>query len=258
MMKSLQFLLLAAISGVSQAAARAFEPVATDGQLVEFHNGVAFLIHKNERIHYGIQFVPESSKAGWLAVVIQNFGELPINVSERSFLVTSSSQQVKVYTYAELVKKERTRQAWIAFANGLAAGANSYSASMAGNSNTHGSYSGRTNATVTGYGGTVYGSSTTYGTYSSNTYNGAAAYAAQADASRRNQEMFDRSAQIAMQSSQILEQRALKANTISQNEVVSGQIRMDLPKKNRKQPPEFTVNLMFGFESIPVTFREVN
>lgn len=258
MKKALAFLFLGVLCGVSHAATRIFEPVASPGQSVEYHNGVAFLIHKNERFHYGIQFVPESNKAGWLAVVIQNFGELPVNVSERSFLVTSAGSPVKVYTYAELLKKERSRQAWLAVANGLAATANTYNASMAGYSNSYGSYSGRTNAQVSGYGGTAYGSANTYGTYSSNTYNGAAAYAAQADANRRNQELFDRSAQIALQSSQALEQRALKANTISKDEVVSGQIRMDLPKKNRKQPPEFTVMLTFGAESIPVTFREVN
>jgi hypothetical protein len=256
-MKIILIALLLFGSASTLGAARDFQPVPSEGQTIEYKDGKAFLIIKGERMHLGVHFVQQSSSTGWLAVIAQNVSDQPFNISETSFAISSSGLALKVYTYSELQKKERNRQAWIAVANGFAAAGNSYSASTAGNNYSYGSYNSRTNATVSGYGTTAYGTANTTGTYSGYSYNAGAAYAAQADANRKNQEIFDRSAKDALASAENLEARALKANTVSPGEVVTGQVMLDLPKKNKKVPVEFVVQISTSTTPILMVFREV-
>lgn len=251
------FVALLVVSTSTIGAAREFQPIPSQGQRLEYKDGKAFVIYEGDKVHFGVHYIQESSKAGWLAVIAQNISQEPFNISENSFTASSSGTPLKVYTYNEIMKKEKNRQAWIAVANGIAAGANSYSASMAGNNYNYGTYNSRTTATVNTYGTTAYGTANTNGSYSGYSYNAGAAYAAQSDANRKNQEMFDRSAQYALATTTSLEERTLKANTISPNEVISGQIKIDLPKKDKNQPAEFVIQVNTTATPIYLTFREV-
>ena len=91
---------------------------------------------------------------------------------------------IKIYSYNDLVKKEKTRQAWAALGAGLQAAGDSMSAANAGYSNTYGSYSGSSYS--------PYSTVNSYGTYSSSTYDYGAANAARMAADARSDARIDR------------------------------------------------------------------
>lgn len=244
-------LALAAWAGAAVAKERIFSPIAGAGQEIRYSDGQAVLVTGNADGNIAASLVPVDKKSVFLRLWIENASEQQFNFSETSVTASAAGAPLRVFTYADLVKEQKRREMWGAIAAGLAAGANSYAASNAGYSNYSGSYSGRTNATVYGSGGTVYGSSNTYGRYYGTSYNAGVAYLAQANAAAQNQAMFDRFQATAYAAKQTLQDRALKANTLTPGQHVFGDIKVQLPRAG-----EMELNILVGSQMIALRFHE--
>jgi predicted nuclease with TOPRIM domain len=68
--------------------------------------------------------------------------------------------------------------------------------------------------------------------------------------------LFERQQENAEFSKRDLEARALKANTISPGEMVLGDVRLALPKRNKAAPSEFVATVNVDGESVAFVFRE--
>ncbi len=252
-------LFIMSIWGASlQAAVAEYVPIQSNPmQTIEMQDGGQLLVYQGQNAKIAISYISESKKRGWLSITIQNISNENINVSEQSVVITSAGMPLKVYTYAELEKAQKNEEMWVAIANGITAASNSYSAGLAGTSYSSGTYNSNTTTSVYSGGGAAYGSANTRGTYSGYTYDSGAAQAAQANANAQNQQLFDRAAQNSKAAQQNLEARALKANTISPGEIVSGQIKFDLPKYKKGLLHEIQIVLSTIKDSTYFVFREV-
>lgn len=156
-----------------------------------------------------------------------NLGVSPVDFGTENIAMKSADDTyVHVYSYAELLDEEKTRQAWAAVAAGLAAAGNSMQAASAGYSTSYGSYTGSTYGT---YGGSPY-SGTTYGSGYVTTYDPAKAQAAQALANQQNMANLQ-----GMQMTNTLnEQRLreiLKTTTVFPGASHSGEVVFEVPKE---------------------------
>jgi hypothetical protein len=125
-------------------------------------------------------------------------------------VVHGEAAQLKVITYEMLVQEEKTRQVFAAIGAGLAAGANSYSASQAGYYNSN---------------STVY---TPRGTYQVNTtgYSPTAAAIAQSNANAQNTEMIGATIERGQANMAMLERGVIKDNTLMPGEWYGGQLHI--------------------------------
>lgn len=236
---------LLALGSMSIAAKeRVFSPVAGAGQEIRFSNGQAVLATGNNLGNLAVTFVPLDKKSGFLRIWVENSCEQQFNISEASVSANSAGEPLTVYTYADQVKAQKRKEIWAAIATGIAAGANSYSASQAGYSNYSGGYASRT--TSGAY------SATTYGRYYGTSYNAGVAYLAQANAVQQNQAMFDRFEHMAASASRSMEQRSLKANTLVPGQSVYGDVKIRLPKAGGA----LDVVIDVGGQPIALNFRE--
>jgi hypothetical protein len=201
---------------------RLYSPVAHEGQEVRFTDGEAVLITGNGIGNLAVSFAPFDKKWGYLRVWAENASDQQFNIAETSITASSAGEPLRVMTYADLVKALKKKEAWAAFWTGLAAGANSYSASQAGYTSYSGGYNARTYAG--GY------SATTQGSYYGRSYNGGMAYLAQANANAQNEAMFDRFHSASAAAAKDLQKRSLKANTLMPGQSVLGDVRFELPK----------------------------
>jgi hypothetical protein len=128
------------------------------------------------------------------------------------------AQGLRVYTYEELAGEERNRQVARALFAGLAAGANSYSASRAGYYNS--------NATVYGPAGVSNVSITGY--------DPAAAVIAQSNAAAQNDAMIASTIERGRQNLDALEKSVIKDNTIFPGEWYGGVLVFDPPQGEQK------------------------
>ena len=127
-----------------------------------------------------------------------------------------------IFTFEELAKEERRRQAWAAVGAGLQAMGDSLNAANAGYSNTYGSYSGNTYSS--------YGNSYQHtGRYSATTYNHAAAQAAQSAAQAKSDANFRRIAEDSRRNHAALARSSLRRHTIMPGQWHGGEIQFDLP-----------------------------
>lgn len=249
-------LLSLAVCSLASAAERRFEPVVSDGQQIEFSNGEATVFAHTARAIVLVSYLPGDKKTGFLKIGVQNLSDSAFNISEESVTAESGGTALPVLTYADRVKGQKRSQMWASIGAGLAAASNNMAASNAGYSNTYGTYSGRTTAQAYGSGGYANASANTYGSYSGTTYNAGAAFAAQQAANARNQAIFSQQKLNAESAKLDLESRALRANTLSPQEVVFGDIQMNLPKAKRGAAVEFSVSIDIAGEVVVLRFRE--
>ncbi len=161
-----------------------------DGEPVQYykHKGIMIAVLLSTSADYGRYYQPN--------ILIQNFTGKDINFDPSLIKSLSGKKgkisQLDVLSYNDYMRKVQNRQAWnafaVAFSESMAASNAGYSSSTTnssayGSSHSYGSASGYYGNTY----GSVYGSSSTYssvyGTSTTNSYNGAAAYAAQQNAS---------------------------------------------------------------------------
>lgn len=244
----------------AEAKSRYFVPVisnSSQNQKFEYKNGVPVLLHQGGKLSLASVFIPESKKQGWLSVSLVNNADKSIVISEASFSAVSLSSPLKVYTFNELQKILDKKEFWESFGVLASAAANSYNAGMAGSTYTTGTYQSTTNAQYNSSGYSAYGRATTNGTYTAKTYDPQARQTAIDNASRRNQELIDGSANYALNRRASLSESALKIETLDSGETVSGQIRLDLPSEGSKESPaEFLVILKTDGEMIGLRYRE--
>ena len=211
-----------AISFCASAKERLYSPVAAAGQEVRFSDGQGVLITGNGIGNLAVTFVPFDKKWGYVRIWAENASDMQFDIAEGSLSVTSAGSPLQVMTYADVVKAQKRKEKWAALFTGLAAAANSYSASQAGYSNYSGGYYAHSSA-----GGL---SVNTNGSYYGRSYNGGMAYLAQANAAAQNQAMFDRFSMMSAAAARNLQKRSLKANTLMPGQAVLGDIRFALPK----------------------------
>ena len=250
------FVLCLMAIGQSAAAVRVFAPVPAEGQEIRFQDGETVLVTRNARAGLTIAFVPRDKKSAWVKVGIQNLGTEPFNVSDTSVTATSGGGPLVVMTYADRLKEEGRRERWAAVAAGFAAASNNINAANAGYQHTYGTYSGTTNASVYGNGGSAYGTAYTSGSYYGTTYNAAAAQQAQANANSQNRAIMEQQRANAEFARRDLKDRALKANTLMPDQFVLGDVRFDLPKKNKDVPVELSITVDLAGDPITVLYRE--
>lgn len=137
----------------------------------------------------------------------QDFRVADVQVTQ---VVHGEATPLKVLTYEMLVQEEKTRQVFAAIGTGLAAGANSYSASRAGYYNSS---------------STVH---TPRGTYQVSTtgYSPTAAAIAQSNANAQNSEMIGATIERGQANMATLEHGVIKDNTLMPGEWYGGQLHI--------------------------------
>jgi hypothetical protein len=147
--------------------------------------------------------------------------------------VNGDTVALEVLTYEKLVQEEKTRQVFAAVATGLAAGANSYSASQAGFYNAN---------------STVY---TPRGTYNVNTagYSPTAAAIAQTNANAQNEQMIAATIERGQANLATLERAVIKDNTLMPGEWYGGQLHIaPLVQSNGSGAKTYTISVQVGSE----------
>ncbi|WP_375308403.1 hypothetical protein WI560_13550 [Bradyrhizobium sp. A11] len=143
-------------------------------------------------------------------VGINNLGRQPVDFRvgqvEAAQHVAGSDFEMKVVTYEMLVREEKNRQVAAALLTGVAAGANSYSASRAG----YGHYT-----TPSGRTGTFYSPT--------------AAVIAQGNAAAQNDAMIANTVEVGQRNMAALEQSVIKDNTLMPGEWYGGQLHLAPP-----------------------------
>lgn len=160
----------------------------------------------------------------------------------------SNEDFMKVYSYEELVKEEKTRQAWAAVGAALQGMSESMNAANAGYSNTYGTYSG---SAYSNYGASAYG----YGSYSSTTYDYGAAQAAQNAANARSEARFSRLAEEGRANLQSLSSKILKKQTIFPNDWHGGIVKIQMPQVS-ETPNSFMVDVTVDNELHSFVFTQ--
>jgi len=134
-----------------------------------------------------------------------------------------SDFEMKIVTYEMLVQEEKNRQVAAALLTGLAAGANSYSASRAG----YGSYT-----TPSGRTGTFYSPT--------------AAAIAQGNAAAQNDAMIATTIEAGQRNMAALEQSVIKDNTLMPGEWYGGQLHVAPPTDQGGVQKSYTIVITVG------------
>ncbi len=254
MIKLLLSLIFITISTAISAQERNFVFYTVEGQKIVYENGIAFLPISKPEIQVALSYKPESKDRGWIGVVIQNNSSSPINVNEESLRIYSQSIPLRVYSYTDLMKEQKShdtrRRIFAVLASSSSSSNNAYSKQQ-------GTYQSNTNANVFGNNGySATGTARTQGTYQSRTYDATADAINRAEANRRNDELFAKiRAQSANEQSSI-QSRALRANTIAPGNVLYGDIGIALPKSSNSSPVEITLQFRAGSETFEARLRE--
>ncbi|WP_293335837.1 hypothetical protein [Parvibaculum sp.] len=223
---ALFFISSIALSACTTAYTVSVSPSSNE-QTTRYFDGVPAVI--SELANSVVVVIPPAhavEKRGRFGIVSVNRGTNPINFgSENVAVEAADGAHVHVYSYAELLDEEKSRQAWAAVAAALAAAGNSMQAANAGYTTSYGSYTGSTYGT---YGGSPY-SATTYGSGYVTTYDPAKAQAAQATANQQNIANL-KSVQMANALNERRLQEILKTTTISPGDSHSGEIVFDVPQ----------------------------
>ena len=161
-----------------------------------------------------------------------------IQVNQRT--PSGALRPLQVITYEQLLQEERTRQVIGALIVGVAAGANSYSASRSG----YGSYNGTVN--------TPRGSASYSGTYFSPTANAIN----QANASSQNDAMIANVVAQGQSNMASLERNVLKDNSIMPGEWIGGQLHFAPPESEAGQSKQYTISISIGGEVHEIDVRQ--
>ena len=156
-----------------------------------------------------------------------NLQLLVSNITVGQFRGGQLVRPLKVYTYEELVAEERKRQAWAAFATGLAAAGNAMSAANAGHYNANAtvySPSGVRNVSISGYDPT-------------------AAAIAQSNAAAQNDAMIAATIERGRQNLDALEQSVIKDNTLFPGEWYGGRLVFDPPDGDADKNYQITIQV---------------
>jgi hypothetical protein len=160
-------------------------------------------------------------------VGINNLGKQPVEFRvaqvEAVQHVGASDFEMQVVTYEMLVQEEKNRQIGRAVLAGLAAGANAYSASQAGN----GSYT-----TPSGRTGTFYSPT--------------AAAIAQNNAAVQNDVMISATVEAGQRNMATLEQSVIKDNTLMPGEWYGGQLHLAPPTDQVGGQKTYTIVITVG------------
>jgi hypothetical protein len=160
-------------------------------------------------------------------VAINNLSRQPVDFRvgqvEAIQHASGSDFEMKVVTYEMLVQEEKNRQVAAALLTGLAAGANSISASQAG----RGSYT-----TPSGRTGTFYDPT--------------AAAIAQNNAAVQNEAMISSTIEAGQRNMATLEQAVIKDNTLMPGEWYGGQLHLAPPADQGSGPKTYTVVITIG------------
>lgn len=206
-----------------------------DGSVVEYYqdNGLKIAVLLSFDNNYGTYYQPN--------ILIQNLTGKDINFDPSNITAnihTVTGLETKVLTYGEYMRKVRRRQNWnsfaVAFSESMAASNAGYSSSS-----TQSSVSGYSNSFGSAYGyygntyGSVYGSSysygSAYGTSNTQEYDGAAAYAAQQNASNNIANYQNQQYQI----KETLSEGYMKLNTIMNETEYLGYVNIVYKKTDR-------------------------
>jgi len=170
-------------------------------------------------------------------VGLNNLGSKPFDFRISDIQVTQvvngQATPLRVITYEDLVREERTRQVIGAIVAGAAAGANAYNASQAGYY--------RSNSTVYGPGGRTY-SVTTAG------YSPTAAAIAQSRAAAQNDAMIAATVERGQANMAALEQGVMKDNTLMPGEWYGGQLHLQPLVSNGSEQKTYVISLAIGSE----------
>jgi hypothetical protein len=164
-----------------------------------------------------------------------NLGNQPVDlrisdISVAQITASGAETPLQVIPYEQLASEEKTRQVIGALAVGLAAGANSYTASRAG----YGTVSG----TVNGPYGARY--------VTANYYSPTAAAIAQSNASAENSAMIANTIENGQRSMARLEATVLKDNTIMPGEWIGGQVHFAPPIGDAGQEKRYSISVRVG------------
>lgn len=167
-------------------------------------------------------------------VGVYNLGQQSANflVSEiqATQVVNQQTAELRVITYEDLVREERTRQVFRAVLAGAAAGANAYSAAQAGHYNST---------------STVYTPRGTYNVHTSG-YSPTAAAIAQANASAQNDAMISATIERGQANLANLERAVIKDNTLMPGEWCGGQLHLQPLHNDSSGRKTYTISLAVG------------
>ncbi|MCK1379655.1 hypothetical protein IVB33_19400 [Bradyrhizobium sp. 24] len=160
-------------------------------------------------------------------VGINNLGRQPVEFRvgqvEAVQHAAGSDFEMKIVTYEMLVQEEKNRQVAAALLTGVAAGANAYGASRAG----HGTYT-----TPSGRTGSFYSPT--------------AAAIAQGNAAAQNDAMISGTIEAGQRNMAVLEQAAIKDNTLLPGEWYGGQLHLAPPTDQAGAQKSYTVVITVG------------
>jgi hypothetical protein len=160
-------------------------------------------------------------------VGINNLGKQPVDfrVSEVEAIqhVNGSDFGMKIVTFEMLAQEEKNRQVAAAILGGVAAAANSYSASRAG-----------------------YGGYTTPSGRSGTFYSPTAATIAQNNAAYQNEAMFSTIVESGQRNMATLEQSVIKDNTLMPGEWYGGQLHVAPPSSEVSAQKTYTIMITVG------------
>lgn len=176
-----------------------------------------------------------------LALQVQNLGENSIDIDISNIRVTSPKlKEVKVYSYAELVKEEKQQRAAALIVNAIAGAANVYSASLNSNVNTSGTYNSSTY--------TPSGTYQTTGTYNSTTYDPLRAQIASNMAANQSANQMNRISNNSDNKLNTLKGSILKRTTVFPGSAHNGMFVFDAPRLKKDETRIYNVQVSIGGE----------
>jgi hypothetical protein len=226
------------------ASERNFVPIAGEGQDIEYEKGNKLLVSVTDKAFLAVSYSPNDGKSGFIKIEIKNVTGSSFTVSESDISASSGQGDLTVMTYAERIKQQKRENMWNEIMVGLSGAVDSYYAGSAGYEESSGTFN------LSGNGSTVRGS------YSGTTYNSAAAYQAKTSAELKNMQLQERQEENAKFLMKDLEGRAFRANTLSPGEWMVGDVKLLLPKKNKKNPADFVMTISVAGEPMRFRFRE--
>lgn len=168
--------LLSVICSLYFCSCSSIQITPTPGQTVIYENGYGIVTSNKPKSFVTVCALGADDDGRVIFDVgVTNKGKRSVTVGlENITAITAEGKPLRIYSRSDIEREARTNAALAAFAVGLSAGAQSYSASQPATTNYSGSYSGASNYSVNNrYGsqigsvsgtqyGSAYGSSTTY------------------------------------------------------------------------------------------------
>lgn len=232
--------------GLAQAAERQLHMVAYADQELVYESGVGAVVSRgNYDVVARVQSI--NRKNAWINVTVFNGTDRSITMQDTAIEATGSAGPLKMLRYAELMKKEKSRQFWEALAVGLAAGANSYGAAQAGDYAETGSFNG--NVSTSGSGG--YARSNVSGSYSAYGTDPVAQQIATSRANAENGAMIEQLSSAQLARTAALSQSVFRTETIEPGTSHGGSVQVVLPKLVRGQGQAIEVTVTVNGERHP-------